>query len=162
MNIYPLDEIYDQIIEKKYIGLPLNNFEISNDNYFNENIDKKSIHYASKIKNLEAEQQAIVEAIKILEKKDFIIEEKIQKLRDELKYLLDTNDLKKIKTPFFDITLCLNNPGTNINDPSLIPDEYIIETVSKRIDRSKILKDLKQGVLIPGAELEQKTRVEIK
>lgn len=162
MNIYPLDEIYDRIIDKKINGETLNNFEMSNDSYFNEHIDQKSIQYASKIKNLEAEQQAIFEAIKLLEKKDFCIDDKIQKLRAELKKLLDTNDLKKIKTPFFDITVALNAPGTFIRDESLIPEEYIKEIISKRIDRSKILKDLKQGVLIPGAELEQKTRLEIK
>ncbi len=162
MNIYPFDEIFDSIIEKKMNGQQLNNFEISNDSYFNEHIDEKSIQYASKIKNLEAEQQAIFDAIKLLEKKDFIIDEKIKKLRYELKELLDNNDIKKIKTPYFDITVCLNNPGTFIRDESMIPDDYIKEIISKRIDRIKLLKDLKQGVLIPGVELEQKTRLEIK
>jgi hypothetical protein len=162
INLYPLDETYSKIIDKKINGETLNNFEISNDSYFNEHIDRKAIEYASMIKNLEAEQNAINDAIKILDTKYFTMSKRIERLRYDLKQLLDINDIRKIKTPFFDITISLNNPGTIINDESLIPDDYIKETISKRIDKIKLLKDLKQGVLIPGAQIEQKTRLEIK
>jgi hypothetical protein len=162
MNIYPVDDIFSKILDKKEKGEQLNKFEISNDDYFNQNIEQKAIQYASMIKNLEAEKDAIITAIKTIEDKELSINNKIDKIRYELKQIMDTNNIKKIKTPFFDITVCLNNPGTLIHDESSIPEDYIKETISKRIDKIKLLKDLKEGVLIPGVELEQKTRVEIK
>lgn len=54
-----------------------------------------------------------------------------------------------------DMTANLNAPrqGLHISDEAAIPAEYTETVIETSIDRKKLLDDLKQGLVIPGASL---------
>ena len=114
INIYPVDDFYCNLMNKKFTGEELTDYESSKLNEFEMDYEKKAINDASIIKNMLFERDAIAKAISSMEDKMISIDKKIEKLQEDLKNHLLLNDIKKIKTPFYDITICLNNPSTNI------------------------------------------------
>ncbi len=162
MQVYPVDDFYNYAVEKKLNGEKLNEYEQEKIAKFEVLVEKKAINDAAIIKNLSAEREAISNAISDLEKKLISLDSKIEKIQYDLKTMLEINDIKKIKTPFYDIIIALNNPSTNIYDESLIPMDYVKQTVVQKIDKIRILKDLKEGILIPGVDIQQRTRLDIK
>lgn len=68
----------------------------------------------------------------------------------------------EIKSPYFVIKLRKNPVSTDIIDESVIPDEYKKTREVVSIDRARIRDELRAGVIVPGAELRQNNRIEIK
>ena len=87
---------------------------------------------------------------------------KINCLKDYLKYNLESSKISEVKSPHFDIKVMINTPRVNITDESLIPTQYVKETISKSIDKRSICNDIKNDIIVPGATLERQTRIEIK
>ena len=48
-----------------------------------------------------------------------------------------------------------------ISSENIIPEDYKVEQAPK-VDKKKILNDLKEGKYVPGAELKQDERLNIK
>lgn len=77
----------------------------------------------------------------------------IENLHDYLKVNMTACGITKIEHPLFKITLIKPRKMVNITDDHAIPDEYTdVETVIKP-KKAEILKDLKEGKTIPGAEM---------
>jgi hypothetical protein len=161
INVYPVDDFYNSMMNKKFNDEALNEYESKRFQELEDNFQTKAINDVAIIKNLEAEKNAIADAISLLEKKMFKIESRISSLTTELIDKFDYFEVKKIKTPFYNIGTALNAPATDIFDEKIIPMEYIKQSVVQRIDKAQILKDLKQGMIIPGAQLQQRKRLVI-
>ncbi len=65
--------------------------------------------------------------------------------------MLDVN-LKKVTAPDFTLTLRAGSPGVVVMDENTIPEGYW-EAREPRLDRSRLLTDLKYGVVVDGAML---------
>lgn len=82
-------------------------------------------------------------------------------------YLLDCMQLagvRKVEGVEFDISIRKNPHAVQIIDDGLVPELYwkIPEPEPARLDKRRLLKDLKDGKSIPGCQLEHTERVVIK
>lgn len=125
-------------------------------------MEKKAIAIASYIKNLEAEREAIKLAKDQMSKR----EERNKKREEDLLGYLLTNmqrrGITKISCAYFDIKLKKCPCSINIIDEKLIPEEYTRTKTQIFPDKIKMLQEMKVGVLIPGADLQQNVKLEIK
>lgn len=163
MNLYQISNEYQEILEELYDDegnvnqtalVKLEQNEVA--------MEKKAIAIASFIKNLEAEREAIKQA-----KQDMAEREKRNKKReDELTgYLLSNMErrgVNKISCPYFQIKLKKCPPSVNIVDATLLPDEYKRIKTEVSPDKLKMLAEMKVGVIIPGAALQQNLTLEIR
>ena len=122
----------------------------------------KAVNVAAMIKNLEAEEQAIDEAVQQMQGRQEKLLKKTQWLRDYLKYHLEQCKIDEVKSPFFDIRIRLNPASVVIEDESLVPTGYFKESIVRRLDKTSMAQDLKNNAFIPGVHLERRTRLEIK
>jgi len=90
------------------------------------------------------------------------MDDKIKKLKYTQKKLkdividayTDTDELPKYDD--FNPLKILNSASVEIIDELVIPMEYFIKVETLKLDKKKILKDLKEGIKIPGCELKRK------
>jgi hypothetical protein len=127
-----------------------------------DDIENKAINVAAFIRNLESERDAIEEATENMVKRKISLDKKIDNIKVYLKDNLERCDIKKVKSPYYDITIKNNPPSIQILNESEIPEKYIKESILKRIDKTLISLDLKNQMHIPGIFVEKKTRLEIR
>lgn len=160
--IYSLDKKYIPLYNDICESGELSDEQLNELRSIEDDPKNKAINDAAIIKNLEAEKEGIQNAINDMERRHDILSNKIERLKFDLNFHMQSNSLDKIKTPQYEIRLKMNPPGTNIFNEALIPENYIKETIVKKIDKIKIIEDIKKGVEVPGVTLEQKIRIEIK
>lgn len=163
MNLYQIDQEYREILDNLYDEngeidekqlILLNQNELS--------LENKAIAYASFIKNLEAEAKAIKAAKIKMNKRQKAFEKKADDLLDRLQFQMEERKIIKFTCPYFDIKLVKNAPSVNDYDPKVIPEKFWITETTKKLDRAKLLIALKDKIEIPGANLKQGMRLQIK
>lgn len=127
-----------------------------------DSIENKAINTAAFIKNLEVEKNAIDEARKKMEERANKIDTKINYLKSYLKYNLEKNNINKVTSAYYDITIRKNPSSVNIMEPEKIPEKYLKIVTTQRIDKTLIAQDLKNNIEVPGAGFINGTRLEIK
>jgi hypothetical protein len=84
----------------------------------------------------------------------------LSKDNDQIKLLvISTNeslDTIPKHSVFNPVSIRESNGSVDIIDSNDIPQEYWIEVVTKKLDKKRILKELKAGKTIPGANLKTK------
>lgn len=164
MNLYEISNEYQVVLEESFdpdTG-EINSNAIEKLDDIKVSLEDKAISVASYIKNIEAEREAIEKAKKAMSDR----ESKLDKKSDYLTQYLQTNmercGFSEIKSPFFVIKLKKCPVSTDIVDESMIPEEYKKMKEIVTIDRCKLKEEMLAGVVIPGASLKQKTRLEIR
>jgi hypothetical protein len=124
----------------------------------------KQLAVAAYIKNIEAEIKSMEKYQDEMQERVVKFSNKASKLKDYLKYSLDSLGLEKVEGIEFDISIKKNPPSVLIEDESVLPAFFIKEEVSviKKIDKKLIAERLKQGEKVAGCDLVQNTRLEIK
>jgi hypothetical protein len=131
-----------------------------------ETAEKKCLAVASFIKKMEAEKREIEFFKQEIAQRESAYNKEIGKLTNYLESNMTRCGIKEIKSPFFSIKIKNNPYSTDIIDESLIPAEFmktreIVKTETKP-DKNAIKEQvLKTGVQIPGASVQQKTKLEI-
>ena len=64
-------------------------------------------------------------------------------------------DQPNIKCPLFSITLANGRAKLDITNIAAIPSDYVEVEVVEKVDKKKLLEELKAGVAIPGCCLSQ-------
>jgi hypothetical protein len=125
--------------------------------------DQKCINVAKYIKNLEAEYEAIKNAIDGMQTRAKKIGTSAETLTAYLKFNMEkTGLLDPIKCPEFAISLRNNPPSLVIDNDSLIPDMYVVTKEVKSFDKNAIKKDILDGFDVEGARVENKKSLVIK
>jgi hypothetical protein len=122
--------------------------------------EEKAISVCSYIKNLEAEMKAMREYEISMQARRKVIENNVNKLKKYVKSQMDNLSIGKIHGTEFDIVVKRNPPAVHIIDENKIPEEYFV--LKKEVDKSAIKEDLSRDLIIPGVELKQEERLEIK
>jgi hypothetical protein len=122
----------------------------------------KQLAVAAYIKNLEAEIQSMEKYQDEMQDRIVRFSKKASKLKDYLKYSLDSLGIEKVEGIEFDIAIRKNPPSVFIENESLIPLNFISEKIIRHIDKKSLFEHLKSGEEIQGARLQQNTRIEIK
>lgn len=158
MNLYEISAEYQKnFLEIADLDLPE---EVINDTLeaIQGDVESKSIAVASYKKNLDAEAQAIKDAIKNMKARQAAIENHAARLNNYLKSNMEACGINEITCPYFKLKIKKNTPSVVIKDESLIPDEFkeTVETV--KIDKAGI----KKAGGCEGVEIANGTRLDIK
>lgn len=76
-----------------------------------------------------------------------------------IKMVMQSGDMKEMVGERIKFVLQNNPPKAVIDDEALIPKEYAVTETITKIEKKRLLEDLKMGVPVPGAHLERDQRV---
>lgn len=114
------------------------------------------------VKKEESDINLIDEEIKRLQARKKAISKNVDRLKQYMFEAMKFADVKKVNTSLNTWSIAKNPASVNILDESLIDSQYIVvETVTK-VDKKKLLTDLKNGLEVTGAEIKQGERLTIK
>ena len=124
-------------------------------------LEVKSANVGKFIKRLDGFGVALDTEIKRLQKR----KERLKKTKDWFKNYLKMNmeraNIKKIETDLFVLMIVKNPPKVIISDEKEIPSEFQDRIESSKINKKRLSEELKFNT-VPGAQLIQETRLEIK
>ena len=161
MNLYELTENYRNLQEL------LDNPEIDQEIITNaldevgEQLEEKAENIAKLIKTLEVEVNGYKTEEKRLADRRKTLENRITGLKSYIDAAMKATGKKKFKGQLFSFNIQKNPPSVNITDSTLIPKEYYIEQ-EPVLDKKTVLAELKNGVIVPGAELLQTESLRIR
>lgn len=162
-TLYELSNEYQSIMNKieecdELTPEFLAEIDISHDSLENKILNKTSI-----VKIFESKANEIGTAIKSMEDRKLSYEKKVEKLKEEIKFHMEACKLERAENAYHLVAIRLNNPKVSEKiDINVLPQKYFKEKINITIDKLNILKDLKQGIDVPGACMVRETRLEIK
>ena len=113
------------------------------------------------IKNLNAEAEAIKQEEKNLENRRKQKEKRVESLKGWLTNSLIRNDETKFESPKCSLSF-RKSVKVIIADEKSLPVGYLKQKVEYSADKTKIKKDLQNGIEIMGARLEENQNLQIK
>lgn len=116
-------------------------------------IEEEILLVSANTKSLEILNDGIKKCISDMRERLNKAEQKIIRNKNYILDLLGVLKKKNIDFPEFSVSMRKNGPSVNIIDQSIIPDEYSNAKTTWSIDKASILKDLKNGLEVPGATL---------
>lgn len=117
-------------------------------------INEKLENIAKVIKNLEGEINSFKAEEKRLSERRKTIENNIKRLKQYAEDSLKLTGERKIKAGTFTFNIQKNPPSVKVLNDKSIPLDYF-NVVEPALDKKRLLKDLKNGESIEGAELHQ-------
>ena len=125
-------------------------------------IKAQQVAYAPKI--LDSEADAIEAAIKDMQARAKSKRNRAMQIREYLKSSMELAGVTKIECPHFQISIKNNPPSVDIFELDLIPAEFMRQSPPPppAPDKAAIKDAIKSGIEIPGAKINQSTRIEIK
>ena len=128
--------------------------------------EDKCIAVASWIKKMESEKKQLDYMEEELTKRKVAYEKEISKRLDKLKNDMESFGISEVKCPYFTLRIKKNPFSTKVYDESQIPSQYFNEREIIKIERKPSLTAIKEevlktGVQIPGAHVQQNTKLEI-
>ena len=115
------------------------------------------------IKTLEADEEAIDKEIKRLQELKERNKKAVENIKNYLFVNMMTIGLKEIKSPLFTAKIVKNPPSVVLTNENEVDAKYLtIIPQSFKVNKNKIKEDLKAGIVLPFAKLEQFERIEIK
>jgi hypothetical protein len=129
-------------------------------------IEKKCINVANWIKKLEAEKREIEYLETEIQKRKEAYTGQIDRWQDYLKINMERSGLKSISCPYFTLRIKTNPYSTEVFDEFQVPGRFMkvreVKRIESKPDKEAIKKEvLETGVQVPGARVEQKTKLEI-
>lgn len=119
-----------------------------------ESLEDKAENVAKLVRSFEADAKTIKAEEERLAAKRKTLEGQVVYLKKYLFEQLDATGIQKIKRPLFTISIQANPPGVDVIDESLIPADYWVPLGAK-LDKTKILQQLKSGETVDGCEIKQ-------
>ena len=119
-------------------------------------IEDKAEGYAKVIKQLEADAKMYADEVKRLTAKKKTAETNAKRMKKALQDAMVATGKTKFKTKLFGFNVQKNPPSVKLSDNymAVIPGEYLIAQEPK-VDKAKILDDLKSGKEYSWATIEQ-------
>lgn len=109
------------------------------------------------LKNMENDVDIIDAEIKRLTARKKSIQSKVDWLKGGIKASMENNEIFKVKSPLFTVSLSDLVDGSVVIDCPIenLPEEYIKTKTTVEVDKSALKDDLKAGVYIEGCYIEQ-------
>lgn len=161
MTLYEIKDAYLKV---------LNNLEVNEDGEIlnadeveamQGSFDEKCEAVACYIKEQRALQDAVKNEKDALSKRQKALDSKIDWLCGYLQANMQEVGKREFETPKCKITF-RKSTSVNIVDEAVIPEEYIKEEITYKIDKTKIKDALKGGIEVEGASLEVKDNIQVK
>ena len=123
--------------------------------------EQKATAVAAYIRNLELEAAAVEDARRRMEQRQRSLERHAERLRTYLRIEMERTGITKVKSAELTLRTQKNPPSVVVDNDSDIPGVYQQEVITVKLLKAEIGKALKAGQQIPGAHLEQSTRLVI-
>lgn len=123
-------------------------------------INIKATNTACLIASLEAEGAAVSATIARMLKRAKSLDNRAQSLRDYLRDQLQIAGIREARDERIQVKLRVNPVSVHIESPEMLPPDYW--RVRREPDKTALKEALKSGAEIPGAWLQQTTRLDIK
>jgi hypothetical protein len=128
-----------------------------------EDFENKAVNVATYIKNLEAEEAAIAQAMEDMKTRKTRLSKQAASLSDYLQHHMQRLSIKEIKTcPYFKIRIKQCPASVDVLSEDDIPAEFWREKVTTTIDKMRLKEVLSEGVEVPGACIQRRLKLEIK
>lgn len=127
-------------------------------------IEAKSAGIVTVVRNLETTVDAIDSEIKRLQDLKKVKKNNIDRLKEYTKECMELRGVKKVETALGNLSLRKLPGSVEVIDESKLMNEpiYVVEKVTKTLDKKAILADLKEGLVVDGAILKTGTSLTIK
>lgn len=154
-NLKQLNQMIEDGVEPEQLQDAFNDLE--------EAFEDKAKNVLYVLKNMASNIDQLKEAEKQLKEKRGVIERQLSGLKDYLLMNMQEFGLSKVDNGVFKASLVKPKPMLNLNDESLVPDEYKQEKITVSVDKKQLLADLKDGKEVEGASIgESKAGLTIK
>lgn len=164
MELYKIDKHYLDVIENGY-SFDEETGEVLFDA---SNLDALEIAFTDKVdnvicyvKDLEALVKAIKDEEKALSERRKANEAKIERMKEYVAHSMQLREMSKFETSKCKLSF-RKSQSVNVLDESKIDGQYFTEKVEYKMDKKRILADLKNGVVVEGCELLEKNNLQIK
>ncbi|WP_228865549.1 siphovirus Gp157 family protein [Staphylococcus lugdunensis] len=127
----------------------------------NDALENKADSYVAIIKSLETDNKAIDEEIKRLRQRKSTNENGIKRLKESLQQAMEETGKEKFKTALNSYSIAKNPPTLYVQEENSIPKEYYIEQEPK-LNKTELLKAVKDGLEIKGVELKQNRSLRVR
>lgn len=115
------------------------------------------------IKSLESLESGFDSEIKRLTARRNTIRNRIQQIKDWYKFNLETMQMTKIETKRGTMSIQKSIPRLVVDNPDTLPEGYkILVPATFNIDSDSLKNDLKRGIEVDGAHLEQGSHLRIR
>lgn len=127
-------------------------------------ITLKAKSVAGYVLGIEAMAQATLDASKRLVERSRRIQKRADAMRQYLHHHMEAVGMTKIESAEFTLSIRKNPPSVQIIDQDAIPQEFWVQPPAPppSLDKRGIASKLKLGTAVPGCELAQSTRLEIR
>jgi hypothetical protein len=127
-------------------------------------LEVKAQNVAYAVKNLEATAAAIKAAEQEMAERRKVTEKRAEQLREYAKTCMEVAGVSKIECPHFALTIKKNPAAVDIFEAALIPQSFMKmpEPPPPSPDKAAIKAAIQAGNEVPGAQLSQGTRLDIK
>jgi hypothetical protein len=163
MKLHEIADKYQSVFDEINETGEINEIEMDILDNLDDDFEKKAISIATHIKNIEAEEDAIANAIAEMVIRKNRLAKQVESWSSYLQFNLEKLSINEIKSsPLFNIKLKSCPLSVNVLDESAIPSKYWREKLVKSVDKIQLKKELDVGVIVPGATLQRKIKLEIK
>jgi hypothetical protein len=127
-------------------------------------LEAKACNIASLVRNLEVTVDAIKDAEATMYKRRKALENRIEAIKSYTLNVLTANQIEKIETPYFKLSVAKNPPSVDIFDANQVPAHFMRqpEPPPPAPDKVAIKESLKLGEDVPGCRLTQSVSLRIK
>ncbi len=165
MRLYEITNQFQNVFNQIGEDGELTQDMLNNLDSLKDDFENKAVSVAAYIKNIEAEEAAISQAIEDMRSRKAKLTKQAESLSDYLQFNLQKLSINEIKTsPYFKIRLKQCPPSVDVFDEKSIPPEFWREkvTTTTSVDKIKLKEVLSEGVEVPGASIQRKIKLEIK
>lgn len=159
MKLYELTENYNQVLEMAE-QLDAETLRDTLDS-IDEAIEIKIENTAKVVRSLEGNVDPIDNEIKRLTDKKSTLNNNIKGIKSYMQESMEQVGKEKVKGHLFNIGIQNNPQSVNVVDEKKIKMDYFVEQPSK-LDKKRLLADLKEGKEVEGAELQQTRSLRIR
>lgn len=129
-------------------------------------VEAKCIAVVHWIKKLESEKREIEFMKTEIQKREEAYNKEIDHYQEYVKKNMEFNGFTKVSCPYFTINIKKNRHSTDVFDEFQVPSRFLktreIVKVETKPDKEAIKEEvLRTGIQVPGAKVEQKTKLEI-
>lgn len=158
MKLYELTDKYNQLLE---VAEELDPTAFQDTlQALEDDIEDKAENIAKLIRTLTSDIDIIKAEEKRLAERRKSVENRISDLKEYLQNQMEVAGIDKVKRPTLTISIQNNPPSVKVTDETLLFDYMIIP--EPKIDKKALLADLKNGVEIAGAEIQQTRGIRIR
>lgn len=158
-NMYELAKVYKEVQELAESGTDVTDTLLS----IEGDIEVKAENTNKVIKMFSGYNLTIDEEIKRLQEVKKHNENAIERLKSGIENMMLALNKKEIKTPLFTAKWVKNPPKVVITDEKNVPAKYLTYIpATTTVNKNALKDDLKNGIELPYAHLEQGRRLDLK